>query len=155
MSSTTAPVHITNSFDFEIAAPIARIAPLFAPEAERAWAGKHWNPEFIYPQPAKDIQGAVFTIQHASHKAVWITTLFDPQGGRMQYVYFIPDKLVTTVDVALHSIGSSHTAVHVTYTRTALDPAANEDVKAMGDNDRSSGPEWQKSIEGCLGLLHR
>jgi len=40
---------------------------------------------------------------------------------------------VTTVDVALHSIDSSHTAVHVTYTRTALDPAANEDVKAMGD----------------------
>ncbi len=152
---TTAPTHITNTFSFEIAAPSARLAPLFAPEAERTWAGKDWNPEFIYPQPAKDIQGAVFKIQHGSHTAVWVTTLFDVQNGRMQYVYFIADKLVTTIDVALHSIDATHTAVNVTYTRTALDCAANEDVEVMGDKDRTSGPMWKSQIEAALSLKHK
>src|SRR5215471_5820634 len=75
------PVHVTNSFDFEVAAPFARVAPLFGPEAERAWAGEYWNPVFLYPQPGKDVQGAVFTIEHGAHTAVWINTLFDLPGG--------------------------------------------------------------------------
>jgi hypothetical protein len=153
--TTTAPAHITNSFDFEVHAPFARVAPLFGPEAERAWAGEHWNPEFIHPQPAHDIQGSVFTIQHGPHTAVWVNTVFDITAGRMQYVYFIPDALVTTVDVALTSHSPSRTAVHVNYTRTALNPAANHDVLSRGESDRTSGPIWQEQIESALGLERR
>jgi len=152
MSTTTAPAHITNSFDFEVRAPFARVAPLFGPEAERAWAGEHWNPTFLYPQPARDTQGAVFTIQHGPHTTIWVNTLFDLAAGRMQYVYFIPDTLVTTVDVALTSLGPSRTAVHVTYTRTALNPSVNSDVITRGESDRTSGPIWQKQIETHLAL---
>jgi hypothetical protein len=133
-------VHVSNSFHFEVAAPM-----------ERGWAGKHWNPEFLYPRPAKDVQGAVFRVQHGPHTSVWVNTVFDLSGGRMQYVAFIDDVVVTTVDVKLASIDSSHTGVDVTYARTALQPAANDDVRAMGESDRESGPDWQKSIEKCLG----
>jgi hypothetical protein len=70
----------------------------------------------------KDVQGSVFTIQHGPHTAVWINTLFDLPGGRMQYVYVIPEKLATTIDVSLHAIDPTHTAVHVTYIRTASTP---------------------------------
>ena len=38
----------------------------------------------------------------------------------------------------------------MTYARTALDVALNEDVKSMGDQDRESGPDWQQAITGCL-----
>ena len=144
-------VHVSNSFHFEVAAPLERVAPLFGPEGERGWAGKHWNPEFLYPRPAKDVQGAVFLVQHGPHTSVWMNTVFDLSGGRMQYVAFIDDVVVTTVDVKLVSIDSSHTSADVTYTRTALQPAANDDVRAMGESDRESGPDWQKSIEKCLG----
>jgi hypothetical protein len=145
-------VHVTNTFHFDIAAPVARVAPLFGPEAERSWAGKHWNPEFLYPQPAKDTEGAVFRVQHGQHTSVWVNTLFDLPSGRIQYVAFIDGVVVTTVDVKLTSIDPSHTTVQVTYTRTALQSAANDDVQALGNNDRDSGPDWQKSIEKCLGI---
>ena len=145
-------VHVTNTFHFDIAAPVARVAPLFGPEAERSWAGKHWNPEFLYPQPAKDTEGAVFRVQHGQHTSVWVNTLFDLPGGRMQYVAFIDDVVVSTVDVKLTSIDPTHTTVQVTYTRTALQPAANDDVQALGNNDRDSGRDWQNSIEKCLGI---
>src|SRR5271166_4025515 len=70
-------MHVSTSFDLVVRAPYAKTAPLFGPEGERAWAGKHWNPEFIHPQPAADIEGAVFTVRHGPVKAVWVNTLFD------------------------------------------------------------------------------
>jgi hypothetical protein len=69
----------------------------------------------------------------------------------MQYVSFVPDTLVSIVDVRLTPLDSSRTSVEVTYARTALDVAANDQVHAMGKSDGESGPEWQQAIEECLG----
>jgi hypothetical protein len=149
-TTAAVPAYVKNSFQFVVKAPLSRAAPLFGPEGERCWAGQQWNPEFLYPQPAKDVQGAVFTVQHGPHKSVWVNTLFDPEGGRMQYVSFIPDTLVSTVDVRLTVLDPLSTSVEVTYARTALDATANEHVQAMGRSDRESGPEWQQAIEKCL-----
>ena len=148
------PAHVSNTFQFVVRSPLKHAAALFGPDGERCWAGAQWNPEFLYPQPGKDIQGAVFTVQHGSHKSVWVNTLFDAGGGRMQYVSFIPDILVSTVDVRLTALDSSSTSVEVTYARTALDVAANDHVQAMGKSDRESGPEWQQAIEKCLTSQH-
>jgi len=38
----------------------------------------------------------------------------------------------------------------VTYARTALDVAANDEVRAMGTSDGESGPHWKQAIESCL-----
>jgi hypothetical protein len=146
----TQPSHVSNSFHLLVRAPLARAAALFGPDGERCWAGPHWNPEFLFPQPGMDVQGAVFTIQHGPHKSVWVNTLFDPAAGRMQYVAFIPETLVSTVDVRLTAVDPSSTSAEVTYARTALDAAANDEVDALGKRDRESGPEWQRAIETCL-----
>jgi hypothetical protein len=152
--SMTNPVHVSNSFHLIVHAPLDRAAILFGPDGERCWAGPHWNPEFLYPQPGKDIQGAVFTIQHGPHTVVWVNTLFNPADGRMQYVSLIPERLVSVVDVRLGSVDPSTTSVDVTYARTALNAAANDDVRAMAKSDRESGPEWQQAIERCLAGQH-
>jgi hypothetical protein len=144
------PAHVSNSFQFVIRAPLHRAAPLFGPEGERGWAGEDWSPEFLYPRPGRDVQGAVFTTQRGSHTSVWVNTLFDPEEGRMQYVSFVPGTVVSTVDVRLTVIDTSSTSVEVTYVRTALDVGANADVQTMGTSDRESGPHWQQAIESCL-----
>jgi hypothetical protein len=144
------PAHVSNSFQFVVQAPLSRAATLFGPEGERCWAGQHWNPEFLYPQPGEDIQGAVFTVQHGPHKSVWVNTIFDPAGGRMQYVSFVPDTLVFTVDVRLTALDPSTTSVEVTYVCTALGVTANDDVRALGMSDRENGPHWQQAIESRL-----
>ena len=144
------PAHVQNSFRFTLALPLDRAAQFFGPEGERCWAGEHWNPEFLHPIPAKDIEGAVFMIPHGSRKSVWVNTRFDLAAGRMQYVAFVPETLVSTIDVQLTAISSSSTGVEVTYTRTALSPSANDDVVALGASDGANGPHWQKAIEGCL-----
>lgn len=152
MTQTTAsPLHVSNSFQFLVRAPLSRTAPLFGPEGERCWAGEHWKPEFLYPQPGSDVQGAVFTLQHGGRKSMWVNTLFDMAGGRMQYVSFVPGTVVFTVDVRLTSVNLSITRVEVTYARTALDAAANDEVQTMAMSDRESGPHWRQAIESCLG----
>jgi hypothetical protein len=148
--SAARPAHVSNTFHLVVRAPLSRAATLFGPEGERCWAGPHWNPEFVYPQPGQDLQGAVFAVQHGPHRAVWVNTLFDTVGGRMQYVSFIPDTLVFTVDVRLSAVDPTHTEVEVTYARTALNAAINDEVEAMGARDRENGPEWQEAIEKCL-----
>jgi len=105
---------------------------------------------FLHPQPGKDIEGAVFTVNHGPHTSVWVNTLFDLAGGRMQYVSLIPDRLVFTVDVRLTAVDSASTAVEVQYTRTALEASANDEVLALGQKDRESGPDWQQAIDRCL-----
>jgi hypothetical protein len=144
------PAHVRNSFQFVIRAPLRQAAALFGPEGERGWAGQQWNPKFLYPQPGKDIQGAVFTVRQGSHTSVWINTVFDPEEGRMQYVSFVPGTVVSAVDVRLTALETSDTSVEVTYVRTALDVEANDLVQTMGRSDRENGLHWQQAIESCL-----
>jgi hypothetical protein len=143
-------LRVSTSFDLLVHQSLARTAPLFGPEGERAWAGKHWNPVFIHPQPASDVEGAVFTIQHGPFKAVWVNTQFDLQARHFQYVYVIPDIMVTVIDVRFKPVSADATAVNVVYTRTALTPEGNQHVTAMSEGDKTAGKDWQQAIDDYL-----
>jgi hypothetical protein len=77
VTSSQPAAHVKNRFTFTVNAPLRQAAPLFGPEGERAWAGDDWNPEFVFPVPAQDIEGAVFTLRHGERRAVWVNTIFD------------------------------------------------------------------------------
>ncbi len=141
------------AFDIVVHLPCAEAAPLFGPEGERPWAGKHWDPQFLYPRPAHDEQGAVFTLHHGPVTAVWVNTLFDLEAHHLQYVYFIPDIMVTTIDVRFTPSSSTSTQVHVIYTRTALSSEGNDHVATFTATDKTAAHDWQQSIDAYLATL--
>ena len=143
-------MHTQTSFDLTVPLAYEQTAPLFGPEGERAWAGKHWDPKFIHPQPAHDEEGAVFTVRHGPFSAVWVNSQFDVAGRHFQYVYFLPGLMVTVIDVRFKPLSAGSTAVNVVYARTAIAPEGNEHVKAMSEGDRTAGKEWQQAIEEHL-----
>jgi len=143
-------VHVRNEFEFTAHAPYQAVAPLFGPEGERVWAGGHWDPHFLYPRPAQDIQGAVFTIRHGHHQAYWINTSFDLGGRHFQYVYCIPEMMMVLIDVRFSELDAENTKVNVAYERTALSAEANERVTEMAKADRESGKEWGSAINDYL-----
>ena len=143
-------LHVRNEFEFTVHAPYSTVAPLFGPEGERAWAGTHWDPHFLYPQPVQDLEGAVFQVNHGHHDSTWVNTAFDLEHGHVQYVYFIADTLVTRIDLHLRQSDATTTHVNVAYERTALNAAANDHVREMGEADRKNGPEWSAEIERYL-----
>jgi hypothetical protein len=149
-SPTETLMHTKTAFSLVVLLPYAETAPLFGPEGERPWAGKQWDPQFIYPKPAHDIEGAVFTIKHGAFSAVWVNTVFDVDARHFQYVNFIPDLMVTSIDVRFKPLNKMTTQVNVAYARTALTPDGNQHVLAMTDDDKSAGKEWQQAIDKYL-----
>jgi hypothetical protein len=153
---STPLLHVRNSFAFTIGAPPAVVAPLFGAQRERAWA-EGWDPQFLYPQPPEDEAGVVFTTKHGQHSSTWITTVFEPEKGHIQHVYFIPDAMVTLIDIRTAPSGAYSTHVEVTYERTALSPELNDHVRKQGSSDSRSADHWRAAIEDCLkkeGKLH-
>ena len=143
-------LRVHTNFSLTVHASYPNTAPLFGPNGERVWAREDWNPLFIYPQPANDVQGAVFTVRHGPFNTVWVNTLFDVDARHFQYVYFLPALLVTVIDVRFRPLGPDTTAVDVDYTRTALTAEGNERVAAMDKIDKRAGTEWQTAIDKYL-----
>jgi len=141
------PLHVSNTFEFDVKEPLQQVAPLFGADKERVWA-EGWEPQFVYPQPAADQQGSVFQVSHGAHKSTWITTIFDPEKGHIQYAYFVPEAMAVLIDIHLSVAPRSGTHVQVRYDRTALSPELNEHIRHQGEQDAKSEEEWRKSIEG-------
>jgi hypothetical protein len=141
-------------FEFVAHGSYAQVFPLFGAEKERVWAGKEWAPTFVYPKPANDVQGAVFTVRHGHATDVpWVNTAFDQQSGHVQYVYVIPNTLTTLIDIHIASQDAQNTRVDVMYERTALRAGADERVRRMAEHDRKSGPEWSEQINKYLATV--
>ena len=130
-------------------APYPAAAPLFGPEGEAPWAGKHWNPKcFIRSRPRCRRHG----LHHSARndKAVWVNTLLDTAARHFQYVYFLPEMMVTVIDVRFKMIAADVTGVNVVYTRTAFTPEGNEHVSAMTEDDKTAGKDWEQAINASL-----
>lgn len=141
-------MHVETSFDVVAQAPLTETARLFTPEGERMWAGKHWDPQYLHQVgPSRDGVGAVFTIQHGSLPLIWTVTRRDDVARAYQYAYFIPNLMVTTIDVRFDPVDARTTKIHVTYARTAVSAEGDTHVIAMSEGDKRAGAEWQRALE--------
>ena len=141
-------LHTREQFSLVASAPFEIAWPLFGADKERAWA-PDWDPVFLWPDKAFDQEGMVFRVRHAEWNAVWVNTAFDRVARRIQYVYIIPDVVVTVITLKLVPQSGS-TTVDVVYERTALKCAANETVQEMALRDRLAGEEWSRQINEHL-----
>lgn len=148
---SAAALHTREEFSVVANAPFEVAWPLFGADKERTWAAD-WDPVFLWPDKAFDQQGMVFKVRQGARSAVWVNTAFDRTARRIQYVYLIPDVVVTVITLNLMPDRRS-TIVEVVYERTALSETANEIVKAMAAKDRLAGPEWSGQINRHLTAL--
>jgi hypothetical protein len=144
----TPRAHTEEKFSFTAHAPMEQVGPLFGADRERVWA-PDWDPDFVHPLPPADAQGMVFTAAHRHRLSIWANTAFDLKNGHVQYVYVIPDILLTVITLDLQPQGN-RTHVEVHYDRTALSPDGDAHVADMAKQDRAAGPDWEKQINGYL-----
>jgi uncharacterized membrane protein (UPF0127 family) len=141
-------LHTREQFSLVANAPFEIAWPLFGADQERAWA-PDWEPVFLWPEKAHDQEGMVFIIRQGERNAVWVNTAFDRTARRIQYVYVIPDVVVTVITLLLTPHRDS-TAIDVVYERTALAVEANEIVKDMAARDHLAGGDWSRQINAHL-----
>ena len=149
-----APLHTRTEFSFTVDAPFDQGAPLFGANEERKWA-PDWNPQFIYPIPAHDQQGMVFTVPKGQFASVWVNTAFDLAAGHIQYAYVLNDAMATLIDIHLTRVSGQKTEVTVVYERTALLPEANEHVQVFANEDAVAGKEWGDAINAHFARLRK
>jgi hypothetical protein len=148
-NSLNTPSHVESHFEFNIRAPYEKGFSLFGALKERCWGGDGWNPQFVYPVPARDTLGEVFILTHGHGSSTWVNTAFDPSTGHIQYVYFTPDAMTALVDIYVRRAGKSSSAT-VCYQRTALRPELNSHVIELAKQDSKTGQEWAQAIDACL-----
>jgi hypothetical protein len=141
--------HTRTEFHFTANAPFEQVAPLFGANEERKWS-PDWNPQFLYPQPARDQPGMVFKIMHGKHEAIWVNTAFELAAGHVQYTYILADAMATLIDIHLTRDSTQKTGVSVVYERTALVPEANEHVQHFAQGDAQADKEWERAINAYL-----
>jgi len=96
-------------------AQVARTTAAFGPLAEAAWSPE-FRPDFVFPQPAAGVAGAVFRTPDGK---IWLLHDFDTAAGFVQYVIAGTSELVT---LSIHATAEgSGTVVAMTYDITALD----------------------------------
>ena len=146
--ATASPLlHTRNEFSFTVDAPFEQVVPLFGANEERKWA-HDWNPQFVYPNPAHDQPGMVFTVAHGHYSSVWVNTALDLAAGHIQYAYVLNDAMATLIDIHATRQAPQKTGVSVVYERTALIPEANEHVQHFAKGDENAGKEWGEAMNG-------
>ena len=147
-ASAAEPLHTCEQFAFTANAPLDVAWPLFGANKERVWA-PDWNPVFVWPVNALDREGMVFKVPRGHKTAIWVNTALDRLANRIQYVYVLPDVVLTVITLQLTPTAQS-THVAVTYSRTALEVAANDLVREMASQDRGAGRDWDLQINTYL-----
>jgi hypothetical protein len=139
--------HTRTEFHFSLDLSYDIAAPLFGALEEQKWAPE-WNPQFLYPIPPADQEGAVFRVDYSpSQSSIWTTSVFDLSRGHIQYVLVLDHVIFTRIDIRLATADAQKTDVSVVYERTAIHPDANEDVKRLAREDAEKGDEWKAAID--------
>ncbi len=151
-ASPDTPLHVRTEFRFAVDAPFDQVAPLFGAHDERKWA-HDWNPQFVYPTPARDQSGMVFKVAHGQLSSVWVNSAFDLAAGHIQYTYVLEDAMAVLIDIHVTRQGANKTDVTVAYERTALTPEANEHVQHFAKGDAGAGKEWGDAMNAYFAKL--
>jgi len=142
--------HLSTTMTFVVKAPVQKAAVLFSPAGMQCWLGHPMHAEFLHAQAPANEAGSVFTMQQGPQKSVWVNTLLDVKDGRIQYAMFVPETMVTVVEVRMIADGKDTTRVELTHTVTALNADAREAMKSMGAHSQEHIAAAQKAIEGYL-----
>jgi hypothetical protein len=120
----------TQSFTFDLPAPVEAATPLFGPVREREWSPE-WAPRFLHPSEPVQRAGAVFTTAGQGGTRLWVLTTYDPAAGHVAYVVNDPDFLLTEIEISVTPNGPRASRATVTYRRSALTGRANDQVEAL------------------------
>ena len=143
--SAVSAVTVKATLVLHLAGAAAAAFPLFDPVHESKW-DPSWKPELTSTSIA---EGLVFFTDDERGRATWLLDSYEPGALQIRYVVF-SQTVLDRIDIALKPDGTNRSIARVTYTRTALDPAADEQVRRFGYTFPSQAPHWEAAINGVL-----
>jgi hypothetical protein len=135
--------------EFDVAAPIELVFPLFDARNEAEWA-PDWKYTPCEPQPFRLMRNAIFEVpsnavyddSRAESPELWIVLDFDEVAHRVEYLALRGRHFVRRVTVACQPRGRE-THVSVRYDLTALDA---EGTAKLAHFDKSYLATWEQPV---------
>ena len=141
-------LHVERSFTIALNARPDVAVRAFGALAEEKWA-HGFRPQFAYPNPPKDVEGAVFTLQ-APKTQIWLLQTWDMVHHIVRYVAVDPGVKITALVIRVAPFGTDKSRATVTYDRTSLSQAGDAEVADFAKTFASGAPHWEKAINGYL-----
>jgi len=121
----------TRSFTVGLHATVADATPLFGPIREAEWT-PDWLPHFLHPDNGAQHEGVLFTTTTPTgREQLWMLTDYDIAAGRVAYVNVASGVIANQITIRLVPDGDRQCRATITYRRSALVPAANDEVNQM------------------------
>lgn len=134
---------ISENYTMRIAAPPAKVFPLFCPEREKEWIGG-WAYEMLYSQSGYAELGCTFaTDLQPEGRAYWIMTRHVPPCEG-EYVRFVVGRMIVVLSFRL-TARDGGTAVDVTITFTGITGEGNEFIASKADAYAAGMLRWMES----------
>jgi hypothetical protein len=127
--------------EVRVARPVKEAIALFTPEGERAWA-PGWDPVYPSGRPST-APGTVFVTGGHGRTSTWVIT--EMEADRAGYARFVPDVQAGTISVRCRP-DRNGTVARVVYRLTALDPAAEPELRAFADGFDDMMAAWERHI---------
>jgi hypothetical protein len=130
---------------------VEEATPLFGPVREGEWS-PGWAPTFLHrPEGGPDDSAVFTTTTHSGYEQLWVLVEYDVGTGRVGYVVFTPGFSVLTITIRVADAGAGHSKAIVTYRRSALVPAANDEVESLDAAWAArQAPHWEAAINAAL-----
>ncbi len=143
-------LHVQRTGELRVPLPLAGAFALFTPEGERSWV-PGWHPVYLHPQHPSTEVGTVFLTQHGGEETHWLVLQHEPARGIAEYARFTFNSRAGTVRVLCTAAGENQTVVRVSYALTALSPAGNATLAALGwEAFHSMLADWESAIHASL-----
>jgi hypothetical protein len=146
-------VHADRSFTLALNAPPDIAIAAFGPLAEREWS-PGWNPAFVYPALAAEVEGAVFTVGDASPQ-VWLLQTWDTAHYLARYVILDPNMMLVSLDIAVEPATPGHSKATIRYQATGLSERGDARVGAhFGPVFADEAPHWETALNAYFAAHH-
>lgn len=126
-----------------------RVFPLLCPVRESEWIAD-WDPAVVFSASGVAEQDCIFVTEHDG-EAIWVVTHHDPGSWTVGFLKVVPGRTVTRIEIALAPRGGDGCDATVRYTRTALTPAGDRDVRDFtAENYAQFMRTWETDLNAYL-----
>ena len=135
--------------------PPSEVLPLLTVGRENEWAAD-FEPQVLFAGEGPGGEGSVFVTEHTGERAVWTTTLYDPESRRVEYFRVHETTHAVQIHIQLELEGDHGTAARIRYTYTALNEEGRSYVDWFTEEIyRQQMDEWETALNHYLGTGER
>lgn len=144
------PHRVTYSSTQTIAAPPARVFPLYCPVREADWV-PGWQPLFVLTESGAAELDCVFATLSDATPAYWMITAYDPAAFALEMVKCTPGVTFCKISIRLEARGKRRTDATIRYSYTSLSEEGDAFLEGFGEEDYADFMQrWEEAMNHFL-----